>query len=228
MIKSLKERLTKLRLKFMQRMRNARSAVAYRIREILRAKELPYILTILFALVGWTFSQISGILTKYSTIEYRFEDHKEHHYFSYRLTNLSRDKSFKDLNIHVELDTTDYDLCELDSGQILAISPAPRDGFRKNNDKVKNHINFTLKRMYPQTEYILVAYYTRHGNEKEVMPFFSYTNDDNETLILKKASVFTFLVKNELWVYTGLFIFLLILIFLYFLNVGPNHEIKTP
>lgn len=203
----------------------------FRIKAILRIRELPYIIAILFTMLGWTFSEISAILTKHPTIEYQFSNHinkKGQMYFSYTLTNLTRDKAFSGLLFQLELDTADYAYCQLDSGKIIAKSPAPRDGYQRINDKLKNHINFSLKRFYPQTQYKLIVYYSMmNTKDSEVRPFFSYTNDNSsELVILKEASIFTYLVKHDLWVYLILFIFLVILISMYFFSASL-HENKT-
>jgi len=187
------------------------------MKNILRLNEFPYLLTIIFTLLGWTFTKISDKITKLPTIEYALDqsENKLHKsILTFSLINLTDDKQFKNVGIRIEIDSLDYE-SKIEKGVLIAIPPASRWTDEPFITSMKNEIQFKIPVFNPGCEYQLQVFC--EGTIRDPVPsIFYFDENQTESVILKKSSFFTFIVKNDLTIYLALFVTLCALILLYF------------
>lgn len=200
-----------------------------KINKVLKMTEFPFLLVLLFSVTGWLFMKLSDKITSTPTIEYQLlrktstdTDLKQ---INYRLTNLSRDKQFKNLSFLITISENEWGNFDIKSGTLVNIPPAAgyKDTVFINPSRFA--LQYNIKHLNPQNQYDLVIDYTGKISE----PIFTLIDNQpdaqlsSDSVILKPSSVFTFLVKNELYIYTFLFIFFLFIILFYLFNISNNR-----
>jgi hypothetical protein len=197
----------------------------FSLKKIFKLKELPILLTFLFTLLGWTFMKVSDKITESPTIEYKFRDSVSNdtiRTFYYRLINLTNNKQFTNLNFRI---STEPGRGHFVNGKLIAIPPAAMFNVPVTVAGLdKSELTFTIKRFNPKSQYNLLVDY--QGEITPPVLQLSYNNIDDDVnadpLVLKKASVFTFLIKNDVSLYLFLFLILLTLSILYLINLSKR------
>ena len=198
---------------------------SFSFRKLFKLKELPILLTFLFTLLGWTFMKVSDKITESPTIEYKFLDSVTNDTtktFYYRLINLTNNKQFTNLNFRI---STEPGKGYFVDGKLEAVPPAPMFNVPAIVAGMeKSEITFTIKRFNPKCQYNLLVNYNGEINPPILQ--LSYNNLTDEViadpLVLKKASFFTMLVKNDVSLYLALFLILLAFSILYLLNLSKG------
>jgi hypothetical protein len=200
-------------------------ALTAKISSVLKMTEFPFLLVLLFSITGWLFTKLSDKITSAPTIEYELIRESSPEFglkqFKYRLTNLSSNKQFKNLSFLIVIPENEWGRFDIKSGTLVNIPPAASYADTVFINPPRFALQFTIKHLNPLNQYDLVVNY----NGKISNPVFTLIDNQpdkeisSDSLILKPASIFTFLVKNELYIYTALFIFFLLIIFLYLYNV---------
>lgn len=164
----------------------------------LRVEKAPYLVTILFASLGWGTKHTVDRILASPTIEYTYEvrDTSQNKSVTVTLRNVSHDKIFKNL-LFVLLLPPDAP-GEFLSVKKTALSPA----WEGDNPphKTKHSGTFDLPALHPNWEVRLVA--TFSGDISPTLRLHS-----SETSVrLVQPSVETFLVKHELLFFTSMII----------------------
>lgn len=180
-------------------------------------------MTLLFTLAGWIFLRLSSAITSSPTIEYKWVDLQADRdtatgYF--RLINLTNDKKFADLEFLIHLDTSDYRKGTFVDANFDAVPPAPQYSFKPNLSFYT--AVYTIPTFNPKEEYHLRV--TVAGNKKPL--FLSLSEREHDIILIRKASLVTFLIRNEEWVCMIAFAIVILLILLYFVNLKP--EVQKP
>lgn len=171
---------------------------------ILNQNQFPYLLTVLFVMIGWSLNRIITNLTEAPTIEYScsIEEKKEGICYTYSLINLSKDNQFDSLMFDLEPE----DQVVVVGAEIITHAPAST---RVIDRKFKNNLaKFMIYKFQPGAVYDLVLI-----TDKKVglrLSFISKTG-----IRLAPASFKTWLVKNELEVIVALLLVWISFIFLY-------------
>ncbi|MDB5280243.1 MAG: hypothetical protein JWR61_5198 [Ferruginibacter sp.] len=181
-------------------------------------KELPFLLTLLFTLAGGAFMKLSNTVTSSPTIEYKLvkKTHADTTLAYYRLVNLSNNKQFSNLIFLVQFDPNDYEKSHFIDGRLEAIPPAAQFQLKPNISLFTS--TYTIPNFNPKEEYHLC--FTIKGQVK--IPFLSLSENEGSVVVLRKASLFTFFIQNEEYVYATAFLVIMCLIFIYVLNLKSD------
>jgi len=189
---------------------------------LLQLKDLPFLLTLLLTLGGWTFMKLSSTIASSPTIEYKLvlkSERKDTSVCYYRLINLTNDQKFSNLEFLVQLDPTD-------NGQFIAARMESVPPAAQYQDK-PNQADFTciykIPNFNPKEEHHLWAAFV--GNPRK-QPFLSLSANEGHVIVLRKASLFTFMMRNEEYVYSFSFLIIVGLITSYFLILNKQNDKK--
>lgn len=181
-------------------------------------KELPFLLTLLFTLAGGAFMKLSNAVTSAPTIEYKLvkETHEDTTLAYYRLVNLSNNKQFSSLIFLVQFDPGEYENSHFIEGRLEAVPPAAQFQLKPNISLFTS--TYTIPNFNPKEEYHLC--FAVKGNGKA--PFLSLSENEGSVVVLRKASLFTFFIKNEEYVYATAFLVIMCFIFIYVVNLKSD------
>jgi hypothetical protein len=198
-------------------------------------KEVPYLLTILFVVLGYTIKTFSDRLYDYSFVEYQYITTKTDdlgNYFAYRITNATPDKVYDSLKFSIII--SEHDSLQFNSGKIVPSPPLfiQRDLniSRKNEREMGNrYANFMLRFLIPGASYTIKIYYEGiMSHSPELLFRMSEMADakldfSDPVIVLKKANWLTWLGKNQ---FTVLMILVVIWIstILIYLNYANKNQ----
>ena len=185
---------------------------------ILTLEKIPYLLTMLFALIGWTLTHIADRLLQSPIIEYRVEEQQDNNdrTVSLTLTNISKDKLFKDVQF-------DWLIQDINKGKFIRdssyLTEFPPMTLQTTEETEEDHVRFTIKEFHPSWKLQLTSKVL--GSALPTLHFSTMSNIQEknptvEPIFLIDASFETFLVKNELEIlfYLLLLWFLLIMAYI--------------
>ena len=188
------------------------------MKQYLRLESLPYFLTMLLVLVGWSFSRVVDAVYESPTLEYNVQEKEwtgDTMLMQIVLRNISRDRLFKDAVVKVSYpDGKDGNLEFL---SLIAVPPAARDSIDHANDD-PDFIDYKLPQIQPGSTYRLLLAYA--GDEPDI------TFSSPEAVRFKEASLETALVRYELTVNLSLIFLWLVIILIYVWRVKPEAQSK--
>lgn len=166
------------------------------LRKILTNKEFPYLLTILFVLVGWSFTHVVNRLLQSPTLEYKIRESREKaNSLSYEIENITRDKLFKDLTFLLLFDGPAKE--KLIKADLVVLPPARISGEVKLPPVVEaEYAKFFVPEFHPNWRMALKVELKVGLSEKEY-PRLRFSTGDDKPIRLVPASFETFLVKHE-------------------------------
>jgi hypothetical protein len=191
------------------------------MKRFLQIKDFPFLLTLLFTLAGWIFLRLSSAITSSPTIEYKWvklQTERDTTTGYFRLINLTNDKKFSDLEFLIHLDTSDYNKGTFVDANFDAVPPAPQYSFKPNLSFYT--VVYTIPKFNPKEEYHLRV--SIAGNKKPI--FLSLSENERDIILIRKASLVTFLIRNEEYVYFIAFVIVILLILLYFFTLKPEEK----
>ena len=170
--------------------------------------------------------RLSNAVTSSPVIEYRLIKHEKKgndNFYYYGLINLTNNAKFSDLTILIQLDPNDSKnkSGRFTDGGVEPVPPAAPFQIKPNISLFT--CTYTIPYFNPKEEYRLRS--VIQGESK--VPFLSLSIDEGPVVILRKASLFTFFIKNEEYVYGYSFLVIIILIIIYFLNLKPETLPKS-
>jgi hypothetical protein len=189
---------------------------------IYQLDKIPYLLTILIALSGWTLNHLVDRLLLSPIIEYSEHTDTCPKQVSYTFRNLSRDKVFSDLTLHFLIREKREGEFVTDQCKVLNIPPSYR---RDEPVKTKDSFSIGLPEFHPG--WLIIIQLTLSENVKPTLHFSTVKdgNQEIEPVLLMEAGLETFLVKNEFQIMILLLGLWIILIIIYFIYL---HRAKTP
>jgi len=194
---------------------------------VFKIDKLPYLLTILFVLVGWGLKHSVDRLLKSPIIEYKMEKSglKKGQLIVYEITNISRDTVFRNLQFEFLVDTEKskfmQDKCKLTIHPPLNI--------QKRADKGDGHFKFSLEEFHPSCK--VGVDLELSGDVSPTLHFSTISDSGSPTsqpVMLLSSSFDTLLVKHELGIIKVLVLVwvALILVFLFAIKrsnaLNPN------
>lgn len=195
-------------------------------------REVPFILTILFGVLGFTLRTFSDRLSSYSFVEYSYSSGTDDRgtFIGYEILNATNDKVYK--NLLFSILAVESDSLNFRSGKIIAQPPLNVDNIdldRSNSDILgDDYANFSLEYLMPQTKYFVKIYYEGRLSNAPGLLFkvseMAKANVDltNPVIVLKSANIFTWLARRQFEVLTALILLWTISIVVYIKL--SNHE----
>jgi hypothetical protein len=182
---------------------------------ILRSEKIPYLLTILFALLSWSLTHIVSRTIEAPTMEYTIKEKLSEKGIevTYTVSNISRNKLFENINFHLILK----------SGSILnsPIISMQKPMDVKDVDKPtsgNNYINWTIPELHPGWEFKIWMRISKDGDHA-----LHFNTDSNKPIRLIESSFETFLLRNEFRIIKYMILSWLILIVIY---ISINTKLK--
>lgn len=210
---------------------------------MLKFKELPYLFTILFAVLGYTVKELSEEMLETTFIEYEFDkgQTKRGKFVSYSIYNISRKDSYKNLAFTLKRHRDDT----LGSF-ILGVMNAKKPVFEQSETILnlkdafaigESYAHFKIPHLIPGSTYELKVYYNGKFNYRPELLFHirnmlkinSEYDFSKPPVYLKKAGISTWLAKNKIGIYILLILLWIILIIIYakFMSKS-NDDSSTP
>lgn len=188
---------------------------------ILKTEKFPYLLTILFALIGWSLTHSVDRLINSPIIEYKLKKEcsgNGRKLVSYEITNISRDRLFE--NIEFKL------LCKRGcKGKFLQAKlklPPPMD-ISEEVEMDDDYVKFSIPELHPDWKLLLTVEMSEDFNP--TLHFSSKKSaNDNKPIRLLRSSFETYLIKHELKIIIGLIVFWSLLIILYLVLIGGKNN----
>lgn len=181
---------------------------------MLYQEKVPYLLTILFAALSWTISQVSNEIGASPVIEYshsiKMENSNYKHVFE--LTNISSSTVFNDLYVNLRLEKDTSAKC-IGEPEIIPVPPSElRDpkqstGVKRPtcNDKTAEYI---IAQIQPGATINLVMF----TDKKDSIDIYVFCKD---SVMVLKSSIKTFISKHRFSVMISLIMLWTVLILLY-------------
>lgn len=153
-------------------------------------ERLPYVVTLLFAAIGWGVTHTVDRVLKSPIVEYRTQTRSvdAHQVYTVRLRNLSREAVYENVNF-VFLLSSSRDGVFVDA-DIVAVPPAWEGD--KPPLRQKHSVQFPIPALYPAWEFELRARYT--GSQVPVLRM----EKSKTPFRLSPPSLETFLYDNEI------------------------------
>ena len=182
-------------------------------------KEFPYLLTMLFVMLGWTMNRIIDSITEAPTLEYKviLKEEEGSYICVYSLQNISNNRRFSNIIFDIEQKAHDAKDSIL-ATTIVSYPPASTRGIEREYEP--DFAKFIINEFQPDWRYDLKL---KLNHEPDLLISFTSEQDD---ILLKKASLSTFIVKNEMVISVCLILLWIILIFMYLLYLDKNEKSK--
>lgn len=184
--------------------------------EALKAKDFPYIITILFAIIGWGIVHLVDEFNKKPIVEYEVSTEKKENAteFTYKISNISDNSNFKNLTFVIKTQT--------DDDTILKHSvtvPAPMYNHQENNGdrspslvvSEANKFAYTVVEFQPDWEVDL-----KIEKKKSEVPKLRFYTDSSSAVLLVEKSWETCIYKNEEVIIFALILLCILFVVLYY------------
>jgi hypothetical protein len=181
-----------------------------------KTDKFPYIVGILFAIIGWGIVHITDRLTKAPLVEYNIDKLviQDTTWLTYHIRNLTNDKSFTDNNFLIGTDGT---LNKIVGDSVLVDAPIQIDRKKDSAHKENQSFQYHLSVFQPGT--ILHIKIAKLGKTIPKLRYSSLT-----TVWLLETTSYTRLVRNEFDILLWLTIACAGLIILYI--IIPKNVVK--
>ena len=188
---------------------------------MLKIKELPYFLTLLFSLLGVSVKYLSDKIQSSSFIEYELKycDTDSLKYYDCIIENVSADKTYRSLFFSIYIKDTING--SFTNAFIIPYPPVFQANFIVNGEQLgKAYANFIVTELIPGSKYKL-----RIGYTGEITPQFIFkaeqSGKNNPPYYFKESSIITKIAKNEFGIiFSFIFLwFILIVIYMYKIKI---------
>lgn len=188
---------------------------------ILKTEKFPYLLTILFALIGWGLTHSVDRLINSPIIEYKLKKEFSENggkTVSYEITNISRDRLFENLEFKL--------LCKRGyKGKFLKAKskPFPPMDLPEEVEFGDEYVKITIPEFHPDWKFILTVkmsedfYPTLHFSSKN-------SATGNKPIRLLQSGFETCIIKHELQIIVGLIALWLLTIVIYLALIGKKNN----
>jgi len=193
---------------------------------IFQYKDFPFLLTLLFGLLGYQLNSITDALINSPAIEYKisskvYKTDKDMVFSDNEctVTNLSNSKSFDRLKVDFTYPKNVKAILDLKSPEIIAVKPSSLHGDTIPHSEA-DMIVFRLGKLQPGFQYKLL-YKTQYLKDVEnPHPDLNLTTDN--TVRLLESSFTTWLIKNYNSISVILSVFWALLIIIYLIKFKPT------
>lgn len=201
---------------------------------VLRAKELPYLLTVLIGLAVFQVNYLVSALNDKSgsaTVAFYFETVESSNTNSVKseklechFVNLSRTKALKDLVIHIRFRNDLPDPKKVHSPNIIPIAPSPiiPDSLFRNAFGLLNEYNIPI--LHPSSKYVFVLK-TEVNSLIQENPKLYVKSSDGFRLI--EYGVEAFLVQYQIIVNMAILLIWLCFIIIYVFKINGKKNVKV-
>jgi len=183
---------------------------------ILKSENMPFFITAIIAILGWSLTHIVDRLIKSPIIEYKIIERIEGKQIKsvYQFTNITRDRLFKNIEFQLLLDNPSTGNFFIEDECFLQIPPPLN--IKGKEKKGLSYFNFRVDALHPNCSIRAVVKIS--GDNKPTVHFITYENKDNKTqpIMLVSNSFDTYLIKNELELIKYLILIWLFILFCYF------------
>ncbi len=192
---------------------------------VLSQKEVPYFLTVLIALLGYTVQTASSEIMSRHMIEYSYSNraYKDQKAVRFFISNLSNDKHYRNLRLSVLANGNDM---KFQMGILLAKEPFSQSETRidesNERDFFHNAINFKINNLLPGAKFqLIVLYEGKIGDNRPVLNLLNDSADptgfsvESDAPLLSESNLETYVAKNNLSIMLLLVLVWIILIVFY-------------
>ena len=188
-------------------------------------EKIPYLITILVALIGWGLTHTVDRVISFPIIEYnkKINSNEKGKEIEYFITNISRDTLFQNLTFEFLLKEGEYLVDHCDVEFILPMTSKERP------NKGEDFFSITLAEFHPQWKFIIKLKTLGKAEPKFIFHTESVVETSNkQPIILHKSSLQTFLVKHEFRIIFGMIItwIIVIILTLFFSRKNRITEIR--
>ncbi len=195
------------------------------MQSVLSQKEVPYFLTVLIALLGYTIQTASSEIMSRDMIEYSYsnKEYKGEKAVRFFISNLSNDKHYRNLKFSVLANSNDM---EFKMGILLAKEPFSQSGTRIDERNLKdffpNAVNFKIDNLLPGAKLqLIVLYKGKLGDNRPVLNLLNDPADSTgfsvepDAPLLSESNLETYIAKNNLSIMLLLVLVWIVLIVFY-------------
>ena len=192
---------------------------------ILKIDKLPYLLTVLFVLIGWGLTHTVDRLLKSPIIEYKIiykDSQDKSQLLVYEIANISRDKVFRNLQFELLLTDTRKGKFKGDECTLLICPPM---NITKEPETGDDTFRFFLEEFHPNWK--IGVSLKLSGDNNPTLHFSTIADDGkyrNQPVMLLQSSFETFLVKHEFGIIVILLIAWCFLILIYFYALSKSDR----
>jgi len=180
---------------------------------VFKLDKIPYLLTVLFLLLGWSVSHIADRLLSAPIVEYSYKEsiHGDIDNVEYTINNISYDKLYKKIifsilpsaGTNINIDTVE-------------VKPVPPMVLENEPQFTNDCINIEIPEFHPGTS-IKILFELPKGSKHNL-----HFSSDNTAIKLVKSCLMTLVVKHELTILLAMVALWLILIITYFAFIAIN------
>lgn len=193
-----------------------------------KAKEFPYLFTILISMVAWTVDHLTEELLTGKTLMYKEKNHnivyngpfdkfseQEFQLQEYEITNLTNDHLFK--NIHFSVISNDSDTIFIKD--IIGMDKLLFKKGRNQDTVVSHKTHVIIDGLHPRTSAKVMIFY--RGKTKPVLylDYIDGKRNSKEPILLIESGVRTGILNYQLEIFSLLLVLWLILVGIYMIKV---------
>jgi len=186
-----------------------------RVRDVLKTEKIPYLLTALFLMIGWSVNHSVTRLLSTPIIEYRIQESKRENgerSVEATISNVSRDQLFT--NTTFMLLMVDGKVLAEPHVELISMYAGPEPNFRDR------FVSILLPELHPGWGVRLTF---RTTSSKP--PILTFSNKSDQAILLTPKGLETFLVSNEMKIHVFLIFMWFVLIGFYFIVLPEKPEV---
>ena len=198
-----------------------------------KAKEIPFFLTLLFGILGYTVNMIADQIINSDIIEYKFsnQNYQKENALRFIISNLSTSKTYQNLNF--SMIRSKQDTIQFKEGYLVPKEPFSESFTRLNPDNKRaffsDNVNFKINNLLPgATFHLIVTYKNGSSFQRPLLninindPASDHFNTKTESPYILESNWQTSLAKNNLLILVALVVLwsVLIISYLKFISIS--------